>query len=202
MTDLQEWFRCEVSKAAEFPLDSSDLYRCLSVFSRSDHGWSHWTFRLLRHTPPCTGVNPRWCHLISVAWIVIPAQYRPSPVTLLQLCLRLQVIPCMIGILGHYDDSNNVYQSSNYMAKKKKKKGTGSDSGRTNQWRACGYQPVQTAVRPLAHRCVCPSSAHRRGWCRPAGFWVCWLRERRRARLFCSSHECAECTRVGFKSYW
>lgn len=84
----------------------------------------------------------------------------------------------------------------------KKKKGPGSDSGRTNQWRACGCQPVQTAVRPLAHRCVCPFSCRCRGWCRPAGVWVCWLRETRSTRLFCSSHECAACMRVGFKSYW
>lgn len=63
-----------------------------------------------------------------------------------------------------------------YRKKKINKKKRGSDSGRTNRWRACGCQPVQTVVRPLAHRCACPFSSRRRGWCRPAGVWVCCLR--------------------------
>lgn len=46
----------------------------------------------------------------------------PSPVKLLQLCLCLQVIPCMIGVLGHYDDNNTVYQNCNHTKKKKKER--------------------------------------------------------------------------------
>lgn len=54
-SDLLGWFRCEASREAEFPLESLDFDRCLSVFSRSARGWSHWTFRRRRRTPPCTG---------------------------------------------------------------------------------------------------------------------------------------------------
>lgn len=48
-------------------------------------------------------------HLISLARAATPAQPRPSPVKLLQLRLRLQVIPRMIGVLGHCDDNNAVF---------------------------------------------------------------------------------------------
>lgn len=82
---------------------------------------------------------------------------------------------------------------------------TGSEWAGTYQWRLWRCLPGQTVAQPFAHRCVCPAASHRKGWCRPAGVWVCWLKKKKKkatVSLKVSQSQALSSACVGDKSYW